>query len=106
MFLVLGAPTFAHHSFPAEFDKSRQGELTGRIVGVWYKNPHARYRLEVTAADGTVAEWDIQTTSVTSLRRIGWGSDTVIVGETVRVWGDFGHGNSKKTFHESHGKGR
>ena len=98
MFLILGAPALAHHSFPADFDKSRQGELTGRIVGAWYKNPHARYRMEVTAADGTVAEWDIQTTSVTSLRKIGWGPDTLTVGETVRVWGDLGHGDSKKPF--------
>jgi hypothetical protein len=98
MFLVVGAPALAHHSFPAEFDRSRQGELKGRIVGAWYKNPHARYRLEVTAKDGTVAEWDVQTTSVTSLRRAGWGPDTLTVGETVRVWGDLGHGDTKKLF--------
>jgi hypothetical protein len=96
--LVFAAPALAHHSFPAEFDRSRQGELKGTIVGVWFKNPHARYRMEVTAADGTVTEWDIQTTSVTSLRRVGWGPDTLTVGETVRIWGDLGHGDSKKLF--------
>jgi len=91
-------PAFAHHSFPAEFDKSRQGELTGTIVAVWYKNPHARYRMQVSTDDGAVAEWDIQTTSVTSLRRAGWSPDTLTVGDAVRVWGDLGHGDSKKLF--------
>jgi hypothetical protein len=98
MFIVLGAPALAHHSFPAEFDRSRQGELTGTIIGVWFKNPHARYRMEVSNEDDTVTEWDIQTTSVTSLRRVGWGPDTLTVGETVRVWGDLGHGGTKKLF--------
>lgn len=93
-----GLPALAHHSFPAEFDRSRQGELTGKIVEVWFKNPHARYRMEVTADDGTVTVWDIQTTSVTSLRRVGWGPDTLQVGETVRVWGDLGLGGARKLF--------
>lgn len=96
--LVFVAPALAHHSFPSEFDRSQQGELKGTIVAVWFKNPHARYRMEVTSDDGTVIEWDIQTTSVTSLRRAGWGLDTLTVGETVRIWGDLGHGGSKKLF--------
>ncbi len=69
MLLALCVPALAHHSFPAEFDKLRPGELKGTIVSVWYKNPHARYRMEVTTADGITEEWDVQTTSVTSLRR-------------------------------------
>ncbi len=97
-FVIFSWPALAHHSFPAEFDRAQQGELTGTIVGVWFKNPHARYRMEVTEDDGTVTEWDIQTTSVTSLRRVGWGPDTLTVGETVRVWGDLGHGGTKKLF--------
>jgi len=96
--LVLAAPAYTHHSFPAEFDRSRSGELTGTIVEVWYKNPHARYRMEVKADDGSVVEWDIQTTSVTSLRRSGWKPDTLQVGDSVRVSGDLGHGETKKLF--------
>ena len=101
LFLLFGfnwASAFAHHSFPAEFDKSLSGEVSGRIVEVWYKNPHARYRLEVKAEDGSIEEWDIQTTSLISLRRVGWTEDTLKVGETVRIWGDLGHNNTKKLF--------
>jgi len=88
----------AHHSFPAEFDRSRPGELSGTVVEVWYRNPHARYRLQVTGEDGEVEEWDIQTTSVTSLRSAGWTAETMAVGDVVTVWGDLGHGDTKKLF--------
>ncbi len=96
---------YAHHSFPAEFDKSRPGELTGKIVEVWYKNPHARYRMEVQTDSGAVEEWDIQTTSVTSLRRAGWSPDTLVVGDSVRVWGDLGHSGTRKLFMRGMEKG-
>ncbi len=95
---LISVPALAHHSFPAEFDKSQPGEVSGRIVEVWYKNPHARYRLEVEADDGSMEEWDIQTTSLISLRRVGWTKDTLQVGEMVRIWGDLGHNNTRKLF--------
>jgi len=95
---LISVPALAHHSFPAEFDKSKPGEVSGRIVEVWYKNPHARYRLEVEADDGSTEEWDIQTTSLISLRRVGWTEDTLQVGEKVRIWGDLGHNNTRKLF--------
>ena len=61
----------AHHSFPAEFDKTNKGEIRGEIIEVWYRNPHARYRLAVEASDGSIDEWDVQTTSLMSLRSAG-----------------------------------
>jgi hypothetical protein len=88
----------AHHSFPAEFDRDEQGELTGEIVKVWFRNPHVRYRLKVRGDDGTVEVWDLQSQSITNLRRQDWGPDTIQVGETVKVWGDLGRNQSRKLF--------
>jgi hypothetical protein len=38
--LWLAAPIFAHHSFKAEYDETRQMTLTGTITKVLWKNPH------------------------------------------------------------------
>jgi len=88
----------AHHSFAAEFDSETTGELTGVITQVRFTNPHVRYRADVTMPDGSVEDWELQTSSVTSLRGQGWVRDTVKVGDTVTVSGQLGRGGSKKLF--------
>jgi len=98
LLLGISQPSLAHHSFPAEFDKSKSGEVSGTIVEVWFKNPHARYRLEVQGDDGAVEIWDIQSSSLISLRSAGWTKDTLKVGDAVRLWGDLGHNNTRKLF--------
>ena len=40
----------------------------------------------------------MQATSVNSLRKVGWTAETLAVGDVVRVWGDLGHGDSRKLF--------
>jgi hypothetical protein len=96
--LAMAVPVQAHHSFSAEFDAGTRGELAGVVTEVRYSNPHVRYRIDVTTADGTVENWELQTSSVTSLRQQGWMQDTINVGETIRVSGELGREGAKKLF--------
>jgi len=93
--LLLSHSAYAHHAFASEFDAEVQGEVSGTITKVWFRNPHVRYRLAVTNADGVIEDWDVQATSLTSIRRAGWTKDTIPVGEAVRIWGDMGRNGSK-----------
>ena len=70
------APASAHHSVAAEFDTSLQGELKGDITQVWFANPHVRYQLTVTNADGTTEAWELQAGNITGLRRQNWTAET------------------------------
>ncbi|HEX5419404.1 MAG TPA: DUF6152 family protein [Gammaproteobacteria bacterium] len=86
----------AHHSVAAEFDTSKQGELQGVISHVWFANPHVRYQLTVTKPDGTTENWELQGGNVTNLQRQDWTASTIVVGDAVKAFGDFGRDHTRK----------
>ena len=96
--LACAAPARAHHSFAAEFVTGSSGEVEGVVTRVWFTNPHVRYRLEATGEDGTVAEWELQLTSVTNLRNQQWYQDTVKVGDTIWAQGEVARDGSNKLY--------
>ena len=89
-------PAFAHHSVAAEFDTSNQGSLEGDITRVWFTNPHIRYQLTVTNADGSTEDWELQAGNVTNLSRQNWTADSIVVGDHLKVMGSFGRNGAKK----------
>ena len=93
---LAAAPALAHHSVAAEFDTSKQAELKGEITQVWFSNPHVRYKLTVTAADGTKEDWELQGGNVTNLLRQNWTADSLRVGDRVTASGDLGRDCAKK----------
>jgi hypothetical protein len=101
--LLLGAtclatqiPLQAHHSFAAEFDYDRLGEIEGEVIEVLFVNPHARYFIAVTDASGNEVIWDAQTRSPSALTRIGWSRDTIELGDRVTLHGNLGLGETRK----------
>lgn len=98
-FLQPGAAR-AHHSFAAEFDYDRLGDIEGEVIEVLYVNPHARYFIAVTDADGNEVIWDAQTRSPSALTRIGWSRDTIKLGDRVTIHGNLGLGDTRKIWIE------
>lgn len=92
---------YAHHSFAAEFDANKKGDITGVITHIWFSNPHVRYRLEVTNKDGSKDQWVLQLGSVTSLRHQGWNANTLKIGEHITASGNFGRDGAKKLWTRS-----
>jgi len=70
--------------------------VEGVITEVIYRNPHARYYLEVTNDDGSREIWDLQTMNLMMLGRVGWKKDTLQVGDNVKVEGILGRDNTKR----------
>jgi hypothetical protein len=80
LLLAASGPAAAHHSFFGRFDTQKLVELEGEVTGVLWRNPHAYFSVR---ADGVV--WEIETSSLTVLKRMGIAEGAIRVGDRVRV---------------------
>jgi uncharacterized protein DUF6152 len=70
-FVVTATPSFAHHSFAAEFDASKCRDFTGTLTKIEWTNPHGFFYVDVKDPDGAVHNWSFQTYALITLRRAG-----------------------------------
>jgi len=77
---ALPRDAFAHHSFFGRFDTQTLVEIEGEVTEVLWRNPHAYFGVRVDGVD-----WDIETSSLTVLKRMGIDESTIRVGDRIRV---------------------
>jgi hypothetical protein len=80
----LALPAMAHHSF-AMFDQTRQVSLKGKVTDFQWTNPHAFIHVEVAQDAGPTEVWEIELNSPNNLKRQGWNSSSVKVGDKVTL---------------------
>jgi hypothetical protein len=85
--LAAGVSLQAHHSFAAQFDRSKPVTLTGPVTKLDWINPHARIFMDAKDAAGKVVNWEIELGGTAILMRNGWKRTDVKIGETVTITG-------------------
>ena len=85
--LSAGQVLTAHHSFSVEYSQEKPVKLTGVVTKVEWTNPHARFYIDVVGDKGATTNWNIELAAVSALRRNGWTSRSLNVGDTVTVEG-------------------
>jgi hypothetical protein len=69
--LAVAAPASAHHSFSAEFSEKSCGEMSGKLTGVDWQNPHPYFFVEGKNLKGEDAKMTFQTSSIANMTRGG-----------------------------------
>ena len=82
--LLTCVPAFAHHSF-AMFDQSKALTLKGTVREFQWTNPHAWIHLDVPNQAGGVDTWQVELNSPNNLKRQGWKSTSLKVGDAVTL---------------------
>ena len=87
LMIVIAVPLMAHHSFAAQYDRSKPATLTGPVTKLDWINPHARFFMDVKEADGKVVNWEVELGPPAMLMRNGWTKSALAIGEAVTVNG-------------------
>jgi uncharacterized protein DUF6152 len=85
--IMAAVPGFAHHSFSAEYDRSKPIQLKGSVTKVEWMNPHARFYVDVKDDAGKVTNWEFELGSPNGLMRQGWTRNSLKIGDVVQVSG-------------------
>src|SRR5262245_36086679 len=89
---------WAHHSFSAVYDGATVTEIEGTVTRVLWTNPHVRFTIQGKNERGRQGVWDVETNSVSILRRMQISSGVLKVGDRIRVAGNPGRSGTLQLF--------
>ena len=91
-----GTALYAHHSYAATYDTSREIKLEGKLVQFAYRNPHSFVHIEAPDQNGVQQRWAVEWSGGGQLANQGVtreslkvGDEVVIIGRPSRVPGEF-----------------
>jgi len=84
LLVAAGSSAMAHHSF-AMFDQTKEVTLKGKVTDFQWTNPHAFIHVQIMGADGKPEVWEIELNSPNNLKRQGWKSTSLKVGDNVTL---------------------
>jgi Family of unknown function (DUF6152) len=84
--VLLAAPSFAHHSFAAEFDANNCKDFTGTLTKLDWQSPHPYFYMDIKDASGKVEKWSFETYAPITLRRNGTDRQVFMENIGKEVW--------------------
>jgi hypothetical protein len=93
---ITGTAAYAHHSYAATYDVTKEVRLEGKLVQFVYRNPHSFVHIMAADDKGVPQRWAVEWSGTTQLGSQGVNRETLKVGDEVvitarpsRVAGEF-----------------
>jgi hypothetical protein len=94
--LLVSTAAYAHHSYAATYDTTKEVKVEGILVQFELRNPHAFVTIKAKDKEGVMQRWSVEWAGVSQLDNAGIkkeslkvGDDIVIVGNPSRVPGEY-----------------
>ena len=88
-FLVVSAPTFAHHG-TAAYDTKNIVTVKATMTDFRFINPHVQLYFDVKNEKGEAERWQAELTAPNKLARAGWDKYTLKPGDAITASGYVG----------------
>ena len=92
--LIACTAAYAHHSYAATYDVTREVKLEGKLVQFVYRNPHALLQILAPDANRQMQRWTVEWEARGQLDREGVSSMTLKPGDRVVITGNPGRNAS------------
>ena len=94
--LLSGTAAYAHHSYGATYDATKEIKLEGKLVQFVFRNPHSFVHIQAPDQKGIQRRWAVEWAGTSQLGTAGVtaetlkvGDEIVIVGRPTRVPGEY-----------------
>jgi len=94
--LFAAVAAYAHHSYGATYDTSKEVQVKGKLAQFVFRNPHSFVHVQAPDEKGVQQRWAVEWAGTTQLDNTGVkrdslrvGDEVIIVGRPSRVAGEY-----------------
>ena len=87
LMLVACTAAYAHHSYAATYDVTREVKIEGKLVQFVYRNPHSFVHVVANDEKGAPQRWAVEWSGTTQLNNSGVTKESLKIGDVVVIMG-------------------
>ena len=86
--LLASSAAYAHHSYAATYDATKEIKLEGMLVQFELRNPHTFVTIKARDKEGVMQRWAVEWSGVSQLANAGIKQETLKIGDQIVITGN------------------